>query len=364
MVKILHKYIAKMFLYSFAATFFSLAGLSLLVDIIEMLRKSSNLEISFITVFAISLTKLPFLLLQILPFCVIIATVITFWIMSRSSELIIYRAVGVSAKNFISPVLATAFLIGLFATTIFNPLAASMYDKHNNLLEKNGFSFDNAPFLAEDGLWFRETKGDVTSVIYTKNIILEDEQLKLNQLSIINLKDDYLLKSRIEGKIATIKDNKIHLPSATVYKIEQLPKQVENYELETSITINQLQENMASLESISFWEMPSIISFFEKTGFSVNNYKSYYYSLLAMPFLLVAFVLAAAPFMLMTNIRKSNMFFRILLAIVSGFILFFFAKISMAFGGSSSIPVSMSVIIPIAITSFCGFAAILHYEDG
>ncbi len=365
MFSLLHKYIGKKFILAFVAVFFALAGLSLLVDIIEMLRKVADKpNVSFGAVLGISLTKLPFIMSQILPFCVVIATVITFWSMNRNSELIIYRAVGMSAKNFISPLLAIAFVLGVFATTIFNPFTAAMYNKHNRMLEKNGFTSDRTPFLSEDGLWLRENIDGATSVIHTNNITLEDNQLKLKQISIIKIKDDYVFDSRIEAKEAIIKDNFISMPKASVFKPESIPEQIINHKIKTNVSVNQLQENMTSPETVSFWAMPKIIAFFEKSGFASDTYRVYYYSLLANPFLLISFVLAVVPFMLITNTRKSSALIRTTLAIISGFILFFFSKITMAFGASSSIPMIMAVGIPIAITCLCSFAAILHYEDG
>ncbi len=365
MFKLLHKYIGKKFLIYFIACFFSLAGLSLLVDIIEMLRRSYDIEnISFSVLFVISLTKIPFIMSQILPFCIIIATVITFWNMNKSSELIIYRAIGMSAKNFISPLLLIAFSLGVIATVVFNPIVASTYNKHNKLLEKNGFSSDSTPFLAEDGLWLRETSMDKTLVLYAKNITSENKELVLNNVSIINLEDGYIFISKIEASSAVIKNNYIVMPKAVIFKPEKPAENVIDYQIKTNLSISQLEENMATPETISFWKMPSIINFFEKSGLSSDNYKVYYYSLLANPLTFVAFVFAIVPFMLVTNSRKGGMFFRILLAFASGFILFFFSKITMALGVSDSIPLGMSVLIPAMIASLCGFAAVLHYEDG
>ncbi len=365
MINLLHKYIAKKFFLTFLSTFLALGALTLLVDIIEMLRKSSDLpDVTFITISLISLTKLPFLMEQILPFCIIIACISSLWSLTKSSELIIYRAVGMSAKSFISPIVVITFIIGLFATLIFNPFSASMYNKHNQLLEKNGFSSDDTSFLSEDGLWLRETQKDLSVIIHAKKINLIHDNLELNDISIINIKNNHILTSRIESKRGIIKDNIILIPDATIFIPETLPKKVKNHQVKTSITVNQLQENMTSPEKISFWDMPKIISFFENSGLSSKPFKLYYYSLIALPFLLSAFVLTVTPFMMITNPRKSNIFVRIVFAVICGFFLFFFAKISIALAASSTIPISMAIIIPIIITSFCGFAAILHSEDG
>ena len=44
--------------------------------------------------------------------------------LSRSSELVIVRASGVSVWQFLQPALLVGLLIGIFAITVYNPLAA------------------------------------------------------------------------------------------------------------------------------------------------------------------------------------------------------------------------------------------------
>src|SRR5262249_58131596 len=60
-----------------------------------------------------------------LPFAVLIGTAGISLMLSRSSELIVVRAAGVSVWQFMLPALIVAFVIGILAITLYNPLAAA-----------------------------------------------------------------------------------------------------------------------------------------------------------------------------------------------------------------------------------------------
>ena len=364
MYNILGKYVLRKFFWIFMATTASLAAVSLLVDLIDLLRRAAEKDVSFLTLVGISLVKVPMIISQIIPFCIVIATIITLWRMTKSNELIIYRAVGVSAWKFTAPIIACSFIIGLFYVAIFNPFYVSMYNKHNVLLEKNGFSADTTPFLSEDGFWLRETNDSITSVMFAKNINLENRELILKGVKITNIENDYRLVSRIDAETAVIKDGKINMKLAVEMLSDLTINNLSDLSIPTSIKVNHLEENLSSPEKISVWKMPRVIRFFEKTGFSSTNHKLYFYSVLMAPFTFVAFALIVIPFILTTNQRKGNVMPRLIMAVVASFVLFFFIKIIMALGANASVPIFLAVAIPIIIASILGVVAIMHYEDG
>jgi lipopolysaccharide export system permease protein len=47
--------------------------------------------------------------------------------LSRRLELIIARAAGISAWQFVAPAVVVAFLFGVVATIIYNPVAAALH---------------------------------------------------------------------------------------------------------------------------------------------------------------------------------------------------------------------------------------------
>ena len=114
MTNTLGRYFAGRFVVSAVGVFASIFVLLVLVDYIEMVRKTSGLaSASAITVAETSLFRVPQLLEKMMPFCVLIGAMTCYLALSRRLELVVARAAGVSAWQFIAPALASAILLGV-----------------------------------------------------------------------------------------------------------------------------------------------------------------------------------------------------------------------------------------------------------
>src|SRR6185437_12229650 len=120
-------YIARQFTWSVLGMLAALAGLVSLFDFIELLRRSaSKPDATFGLVAGIAALRLPYISMQILPFAVLLGGVLAFWRLTRSSELIVARAAGVSAWQFLSAPTLCAMLLGALATAGISPLSSVM----------------------------------------------------------------------------------------------------------------------------------------------------------------------------------------------------------------------------------------------
>ena len=132
----------------------------------------------------------------------------------------------------------------------------------------------------------------------------------------------------------------------------------------TSLDINKIEENFTDLEAISFWDLPRIINFYEKSGFAVERQQIRLWSLIISPLFLVSMVLMAAVFALRPNNRRGGVMYLIVGGIVTGFSAYFLTQVVYAMGVSGNIPVCLAVIAPTAIAMLIGISLLLHLEDG
>src|SRR5690242_14181230 len=120
-------YIARVFVLSVAGMIAALTGLISLFDFIELLRRSATRpDATFCLVAEMAALRLPWVSMQILPFAVLLGGILAFWKLTRSSELIVARASGVSAWQFLAAPLLCAVAIGAFGTAAVSPLSAAM----------------------------------------------------------------------------------------------------------------------------------------------------------------------------------------------------------------------------------------------
>ena len=134
--------------------------------------------------------------------------------------------------------------------------------------------------------------------------------------------------------------------------------------LPTKLTLERVHDNFASPETLSFWQLPGFISFFERAGFSAPKHRMYLQSLIASPLLYCGMVLIAALFSLQPNLRSGGLMGRLGAGIATGFVLYFFSKLIYAFGLSQTIPQALAAWAPALMASLAGLGGLFHQEDG
>src|SRR5499433_4168411 len=126
----LKRYFGMRFLMTAILVFVGLLSLVALVDYIEMMRKTAGMpNVPASVVAETSLFRVPQIAERIMPFSVLVAAMSCYLSLSRRLELVVARAAGMSAWQFVAPAMIAAFLFGVVATTIYNPLAAVMHER-------------------------------------------------------------------------------------------------------------------------------------------------------------------------------------------------------------------------------------------
>jgi lipopolysaccharide export system permease protein len=309
------------------------------------------------------LLKLPFMAQQIFPFAVLFGGMISFWGLTRSSELVVSRAAGVSAWQFMLPVLLAALVLGIFKVTMFNPLASAMLYKYNRLDLIHLKGQDSQLAVSKNGLWLRQSNGANQSVIHARQITTIDNGITMAKVTIFIYKGADTFISRIDAKTGELEDGFWHLRDTWISIKDKAPVFHKEHWVETDITLNKIHDSFSPPETMSFWDLPDFIDNLERSGFSAVRHRLYWHSLLSAPLLLCAMVLIAATFTLRQS-RQGQITFIISGGVLTGFILFFFSDLISAFGLRETIPVVLAAWAPSGISTLLGIAMLFHLEDG
>ena len=122
---ILSAYLGRHFISGIATMMGILLGLVFLIDLAELFRRSWGREnVSFLIVIQMAVLRAPFMVQKILPFAALFGGMLAFVRLTRTNQLIVARAAGLSVWQFLFPTIAIALLAGLFVVTLFNPLAS------------------------------------------------------------------------------------------------------------------------------------------------------------------------------------------------------------------------------------------------
>jgi lipopolysaccharide export system permease protein len=310
----------------------------------------------------ISAFRVPQLSERILPFAVLVGAMSCYLTLSRRLELVVARAAGVSAWQFVAPAMVAAFLFGTLATTLYNPLAAVLHERSKRLeAEMMGELPASAMRESSGGFWVRQKSGDGAAIINAKSSRGQGSQLGV--VSAYTFDSSGQFHQRIEAKSATLEDGYWRFEDARIYASGNPPVVQDSYRLSTSLTPEQVRESFATPETVPFWQLPFYIDMAERAGLGAAGYRLQYQQLLSRPFLLTAMVLLAASVSL-RFFRFGGVQKMILGGISAGFLLFVLSKFTEDMSKSELMSPVMAAWIPVLVGSLTGFVVLLHQEDG
>lgn len=364
MSSILSFYIGRHFLVSFFGIFCLFLMIIFLFDAIELLRRSAQKpDVTFGMVIEMSLLKLPFMGQKTFPFAILFGGMSAFWRLTRSNELVVTRAAGVSAWQFMLPVLFLAFLLGAIQVSAISPLASSMLARYERLEATRLEGHTSFLSISNSGLWLRQADDRGQSVVHAKRVLQRDNGVELRGAIVFLYEGKDRFIRRLDAASAQLEDGFWHLKKTWMYEPETPPKYEEDFWLETDLTMNKIHDNFAPPETMSFWDLPEFIRTLETAGFSAVRHRLYWHTLLATPLLMCAMILIAATFTLRQT-RRGGTTFVIAGGVLTGFLLYFFSDIIFALGLSDSIPVLLAAWTPSGVATMLGAATLLHLEDG
>jgi lipopolysaccharide export system permease protein len=271
------------------------------------------------------------------------------------------RSAGVSVWQFLVPVLALALVLGAFTVTVFNPMAAAMVSRYEQMDAKYLGGKSSLLALSQTGIWLRQGDGDTQSVVHARRI--DQDTVTLHEVIIFTFQADDQFVGRIDAKEAVLEEGTWQLHGAVITGPDQRAVFHDVYQLPTSLTFDQIEDSFAPPETLSFWALPGFIRVLEASGFSTVAHRLHWHSLLAGPLLLCAMVLIAATFSLRFR-RRGGTWILVGAAIMTGFMLYFMSDLVLALGLSGKIPVVLAAWTPAGIFALIGVASLFHLEDG
>lgn len=358
-------YIGRQFLMNFAVLLSVILLIVVLFDIIELLRRAgNNPEISLGNIVEMALLKLPYMGQQVFPFAALFGGMMTFWRLARYQELVITRASGISAWQFLLPVIFTAFILGVFQTMALNPVSSASllrFERIETLLFKGKQSLLS---LSSGGIWLRQANGETgQAVIHARSLSSDQTNVSLNDVTVFVYDQPDSFAERIDASKAILDDGFWRLENAVYRQPEQPPTPVDVAWLQTDLTLDGIQDSFAPPETMSFYALPGFIADLEEAGFSARRHRLHLHALLSNPLLMCAMVLIAATFTLRHS-RRGGVTYVIGGGVLTGFLLYFFSDLVFALGRSENIPVTLAAWTPSGVATLLGLTALLHLEDG
>ena len=359
----LSRYFGLRFLTTAILVFVGILSLVALVDYIEMMRKTSGIpNIPASVVAQTSLFRVPQIAERIMPFSILIAAMSCYLNLSRRLELVIARAAGMSAWQFVSPALVVALVLGVLATIVYNPIAAMLQERSRQLeVEFLGGNQQSSLQSTGDGFWVRQRNTDGQSIINALNS--SDQGVRLGGVTAFTYDAAGRFLERIEAKTAVLGQGVWRLTDTRTYSTTAPPKEADEYFLKTSLTPEQVRESFATPETVPFWDLPLYIEIADHSGLGAAGYRLQYQKLLARPFVLASMVLLAAAVSL-RFFRFGGVQKMILSGVGAGFLLYVLSKVTEDLSKAELMHPIAAAWLPVCVGGLTGLVALLYQEDG
>lgn len=334
-----------------------------MIDYIEMMRRTADVpNVSPLLVLKASFYRVPQITERIMPFCVLIGAILSYLALSRRLELVIARAAGMSAWQFVAPALVVSLLLGIAATAIYNPISAVLQEQSKRL--ETELLGERQPGLQEalgSGFWVRQRTEEGQSIINAASS--REQGVQLGGVTAFTFDAAGQFKERIEAKSAVLKPGFWQLQDAHIYASGSRATEAPTYSLATSLTQEQVRESFATPESVPFWKLPLYIELADHAGLVAAGYRLQYQKLLARPFLLASMVLLAAAVSL-RFFRFGGIQKMVLSGIAAGFLLYVVSKVIDDMSKAELVAPMVAAWLPVLAGSLTGLITLLYQEDG
>ena len=403
-------YFAKRFAKTALIIFIVVFVLMAFIDYLELARRAARREgFDAFLYLLVSLARVPNVIERALPFTILFASMASFVMANRQLELVVARASGVSAWQFLLPAGLVAVMIGIFATTVFNPISTDLKERSillANQLAQNrsqleaqlapppppaetpaetaGQAESPAPAPTPSGapasppqlptevsaapesssdwtIWMRQTGREGSSIIGAKQSL--NRGLSLVDASAFVFKTDGSLDRRIDASTADFEDGDWVFRNATVTRPGSRPTPEAEVRLPSDLSADQVSQRLADPETVSFWSLPELIEITKKSALPSDAYEMQFQSLLAQPLLFLAMVFVAATVSLRFS-RSRELGQVILTGVAVGFVLYVVTELARGLGRSGVVSPMIAAWTPAIVATLLSITVLLHREDG
>jgi len=359
----LSRYLANNFCTVFMIVTLAVSVLIGIFEFTELLRRAHGKKhISLDMIIEMAFMKLPFQVEILLPFIVLLTSMLVFWKLTRTHEIAAIRSIGISVWQFIAPAVLITFMLGGIDMMIINPLASSMKARYEFLNESTFQGQKNGVIVSDAGIWTKVSEDDHETIFKISHFNAVTK--KMQKLIMISLTKQGEFIRRIDSKEGELRLGSIILHDVWVYTQDGGPQKFEQFVCPTSFTLDSFAERSPTPATLSFWKLNKHIRLLERSGLVIVELLLYRESLIARWLLLIPMVLLGAVCVLRQTRITKNKIVTSFTGILIGFFIYILSDVAYALGAAYRIPIYLSAWAPLVISICASVAIMLHIEDG
>ena len=357
-LKTYQKYLIKEYLSLILKISFIFLILGFIMGILEELRFFSEIEIDYFFPIFLVFLNLPSLIYEIFPFIILLSIIFLFLNLGEKGELISFKNNGLENFELIKLFSIVSFFVGVFAIVIFYNFAALL--KFNYLDIKKNYTNDSKYLasITENGIWIKDEIDNNILFINSKKIELDN----LIDVEIVKLSKNFEYLSTISSKKINIKENLWTVHEAIIINKDNSQEIKENLKIQTNFNFDKINNLYSDLSSITAWGLVRLKQEYKSVNYSTIEIDYQFQKILSYPIYLT--IMSLLSVVLMMNLKThKNKVFLITLGIFMSVLIYYINHFFGIIGRSETVPLLISIWIPLAILLLISTVGIVKINE-
>ncbi len=281
-MKIIYAYITREILKYAAIVLVTVVAIYVAVDFFERIDNFLEAGLPVTRTLVYLAYKIPFIIGQILPVCVLLAVLITFGLMAKNNEIIALKSGGVSIYALLKPLAAIGLGFSLFLF-LFSEVAIPLSSAEANRIWHQEVKKRSAVVSKEKNIWLKDNRRMTHIRYYNKA-----EQAVFG-ITLFEFDDAFRMARRMDARKGIFTDEgwmlygvmeQILDPKTGDYSVVFHEEQTESLDLSPE----SLETVVKKSEEMSFGELSDYVKRVEDEGYDATFYKVDLYAKVAFPF--------------------------------------------------------------------------------
>lgn len=347
-MRIISRFIALHFIRNLTTVLLAVCGIIYATSFMQKVANAPTMIAALDTSFAHFLELFP----MFLPLAIFLATIITFYKLLVSSELVIIQTAGLSAFSIMMPMIIISFMVGLVTITALSPLSAKYIARElgHSRIEK----IDGAIWLLD-----KET-GIIIRAENMRNIT--DYGLDFVNVTLVRKNNKFQITERADAPLMQLSGGRLVARNAKILGADGIIRQMD-FSYPLSLKPVNIVRRYLKPNQVSFWELPGLIRALKQMGVSTNAHYMQFLSLLFLPLTLISMTVLGAAFSQTKQRRTLSMTRQFSVGIITCFIVYFVIQIFNAVAISGAMHPILATVFPPAIVLFFASAAITRADN-
>ena len=344
MIKTFEFYLIALFLKKILNIFLIFLALTFILNLLEEINFSKDLEISPFFPVMLSALNSPATIFEIFPFIFLIGTQFFFLDIIDKNELDLLKINGLSNLRVLRTLFLTSFICGFIIVTLFYTLSSKLRFIYFDI--KNSYSNDDKylAVIKESGLWIKDE-------INNRKLIINAEKIDKNFLTNVSIQEfdnNFQLVSLIQSEKVDISKYEWNAAKPLIFYNNSSVKLDKEYLIETHFNIEKINSLFRNLSSLDYFQLIKLKNDYASLGNSIREVIIHLHKLYSFP-LFLSIMTVISSILMFNNKRNTSKIYHLLIGILSSVIIYYLSFVFSLMGENGKIPILLSIYLPFMI---------------